>query len=137
MTHRLAEFGVGLLLGGLGVSACWGLFWLSIGMVGLSRGSCRWRVVRNSLMATLLPLSLMAGLLWLYDGVHGVSGTLAMGLLGMPMILVGFGLRPAPDGQRAGQHMLQGVHHLMDQLLGKHQHCGGCSHDEEHRGGCG
>ena len=40
MTHRLAEFGVGLLLGGLGVSACWGLFWLSIGMVGVSRGSC-------------------------------------------------------------------------------------------------
>lgn len=135
MTHRLAEFGVGLLLGGLGVSACWGLFWLSIGMVGVSRGSCSWRVMGNSLMATVLPLSLMAGLLWWYDGVHGVSGTLAMGLLGMPMVLVGLGLRPAPDGQRAGQHMLDGVHHLIDQLLGKHQDCSGCTHDEDHGGG--
>jgi hypothetical protein len=32
--------------------------------------------------------------------------------------------------------MLDGVHHLIDQLLGKHQDCSGCAHDEDH-GGCG
>jgi hypothetical protein len=57
-----------------------------------------------------------------------------LGLLGMPAVLIGFGLRQAPDGQRAGTHMLDGIRHLKDELLGKHQGCGGCAHEHDSEG---
>lgn len=134
MHQGLADFVVGLLLGGLGVSACWGLFWLGIGVIGLIRGTCGWRVVQNSLTVGLLPLLLMAGAFWWHGGTHGVSPALAMGMLGMPMVLCCLGLRQAPDGQRAWTHMLDGVRHLMDELLGTHRDCGGCGHEHDHEG---
>ena len=135
MTEGLIDVAVGLLLGGLGVSACWGLFWLAITLTGLSRRTCSGAVVQKSFLAGVLPLVLMAGLIWWYQRRHGFTAAFGAGLLALPVVLLGFALRETPDGQRAGMHMVEGVRHLMDQLLGKHQGCGGCDH-EEHHGGC-
>ena len=134
MNQAWIAFVVGLLVGGLGLSACWGLFWLVIGMMGLTRRTCSWLVVLNSLAVGTLPLLLIAGLFWWHGGMSGVSHAFGAGLLGMPIILFGFALRQAPDGQRAGTHMLDGVRHLMDELLGKHQGCEGCDHEHDHKG---
>jgi hypothetical protein len=130
MAQPWIEFTTGLLTGGLALSACWGLFWLAIGAVGCLRGTCGRRVLLNSLVVSAFPLLFMAVLMWMRDATHAPGLAFAAGLSTMPLVLVGFGLRRAPDGQRAGAHMLGGVRHLMDQLLGKHQACGDC-------GGCG
>lgn len=130
----MLDFIVGLLVGGLGLSAAWGLFWCSIGLVGVSRGSCHWRIVANSLTVGLIPLLFIIGLFWWAGGGGDNPVSFGIGLLGMPAVLMGFGLRRAPDGHRAGAHMLDGVRHLKDELLGKHQGCGGCAHEHDPEG---
>jgi hypothetical protein len=130
MMQTWMEFGTGLLTGGLGLSASWGLFWLAIGIVGVMRGTCSRRVLLNSLTALAFPLLFMAAIVWLRDSTQAPGLAFAGGLSIMPLVLVGFGLRRAPDGRRSGAHLFSGVRHLMDQLLGKHQACGDC-------GGCG
>jgi len=132
------DFIAGAMAGGLGLSFCWGLFWLVVGSIGLSRGTCTWRVVANSALVGGLPVLLGAGLLWARGDIQA-TGTFILGLLMMPLLLLGLGLRKAPDGRRAGAHMLAGMRHLMEELLGEHQGCGGCSHEHESgdAGGCG
>ncbi|BFU93927.1 MAG: conserved membrane protein of unknown function [Nitrospira sp.] len=138
MQDAVIDFVVGTMVGGLGLSFCWGLFWLVIGSIGLTRGTCTWRVIANGALVGGLPLLLGAALFWIRGGVNE-SETFALGLLAMPLLLVGLGLRKAPDGQRAGTHMFAEVRHLMADLLGKHHDCGGCGHEHEPRdaGGCG
>lgn len=132
------DFGMGILAGGLGLSVVWGLFWLVIGTVGFARGSCSWRVVLNSAVVWLIPSCLVLALFWMRGAGQAIGEPFAAGFAIMPLVLIGFGLRRAPDGQRAGSHMLDGVRHLMDELLGKHRGCSGCSHEEGHEhGGCG
>lgn len=130
------DFGLGVLTGGLALSITWGLFWLVIGTIGFARGTCRWRVVANSLIAGFVPAGLVWALLWV-SGTEGSAPGFAAGLPVIPLVLVGFGLRKAPDGQRAGIHMLDGVRNLTEELLGAHQGCGGCDHDHGHHGDCG
>jgi len=132
MNQEWVAFGAGLFVGGLSLSACWGLFWLAIGTAGLVRGTCGWRVVLNSLTVGAVPLMLIAGLFWWNGGVSGVSSAFGVGMMGMPIVLLGFGLRQAPDGRRAVAHMLDGVRHLMDELLGRHHECGGCGEEQSH-----
>lgn len=134
MNQAVIDFGIGLLIGGLGLSALWGFFWLVVGLVGIGRQTCGWRVVVNSLAVGLPPVVLIIGLLWWQEGAREILSSFGIGLLGMPVVLLGFGLRQAPDGQRAGAHLLDGIRHLMDELLGKHQGCGGCSHEHDHEG---
>lgn len=138
MVDAVLDFAVGTMVGGLGLSLCWGLFWLVIGLIGLTRGTCTWRVVANSALVVGLPLLLGAGLLWSRGGVKETQ-TFAPGLLAMPLLVIGLGLRKAPDGQRAGTHMLAGMRHLMEELLAEHRDCGGCGHEHEpgDAGGCG
>ena len=131
MSQEWIAFGMGLLVGGLSLSACWGLFWLAIGTAGLTRGTCSWRVVLNSLTVTAVPLTLIAVLTWWPAGGFEVNSAFGMGIMGMPIVLLGFGLRQAPDGRRAGVHMLDGVRHLVDKMLGRHHECCGCP--EEHQ----
>jgi hypothetical protein len=138
MAQPWIDFGTGLLAGGLGLSAGWGSFWFVIGMVGYMRGTCSQRVLLNSLAGLTIPLLMLAGLAWLrdYSGMPGIAFACGLGV--MPLVLVAFGLRRAPDGRFAGVHMLGGVRHLMGTVLGAHQECGGCG--EEHgrgAGGCG
>jgi len=66
MNQGLIDFGLGMLAGGLGLSACWGLFWLAVGTTGLARGTCGWRVVVNSLTVSVVPLLLIA---WIVCGM--------------------------------------------------------------------
>lgn len=135
MQDGLLDLAMGLVIGGLTMSACWGLFWLLISLVGMTRGTCSWRVMLNSIAVFMLPLLFGATLLWLRGKSHAAHAAFMIGLGIMPLVLVGLGLRQAPDGQRAGAHMLGGVRHLMDELTGKHHGCGGCSHEHE-QGGC-
>lgn len=131
MRDALIDFGTGAVTGGLTLSACWGMFWLVIGTIGLLRGTSGWRVVLNSLAVGLIPLLLAWALFWIRDGASTSSIAFAVGLSLIPVMLMGFGLRPVSDGRRAAAHLLEGVRHLMDELLGKHHECGGGGHDRE------
>ena len=129
MDHAIG-FAVGAAVGGLLLSAAWGLFWTGIGTIGLSRGTCGWRVAFNSMTIAVVPLFLAWGL------VSGVAISLprtafVFGVATMPLALLGLGLRPAPDGRRAGTLMLEGIRHLMEALLGTHHHCDGCAHQHD------
>src|SRR5262249_54815911 len=97
--------------------------------------TCRWRVPANSIVVGLIPLSLIWALLWL-EGAEGNAGVFATGVTVVPLMLIGLGLRKAPDGQRAGIHMWDGMRHLMEELLGTHKGCcGGCDHQRGHQPG--
>lgn len=138
MAQPWIEFGTGLLAGGLGLSTGWGLFWLVIGTVGYMRGTCSQRVVLNSLAGVMIPLLMLAALTWLWGSSPKPGVWFVCGLGGMPLVLVAFGLRRAPDGRLAGVHMLGGVRHLMGTVLGAHQECGGCGGEHGRgAGGCG
>lgn len=129
MPHTVIDFGMGTIIGGLALSACWGWLWFTIGTVGLARGVCSVRVVINSLAVGLCPLLLGWGILWMRAEAFLSNTAFVVGLLVMPLTLVGLGLRKAPDGRRAGLHMAEGIRHLRDELLGLHHECGGCGHD--------
>ncbi len=122
------NFAVGALLGGLVLSAAWGLLWLVVGAIGLWRRTCSWRVVANSLVIAVVPLLLAWALLSVSDEVTP-NMVFVAGLLVMPFILAGLALRPVSGGHRAGASMLRGIGLLIDDLLGRHQACGGCDHD--------
>ena len=122
------NFTVGALLGGLLLSAAWGLLWLVVGAIGLWRRTCSWRVVANSLVIAVVPLVLAWALLSVPDEVSP-NTVFVVGLLVMPFILAGLALRPVSGGHRAGASMLRGIGLLIDDLLGRHQACGGCDHD--------
>lgn len=134
MQEGAIDFILGAIVGGFCLSACWGLFWLSVSTVGLIRGTCHWRAVANSLAVLVAPLILGWLFIWFRGTMAVANVAFGLGLLVMPFVVLGLGLRSAPDGQRAGVHMLDGVQHLKNKLLGKHQGCGGCDHEHE---GCG
>lgn len=133
MTDVLVDCVAGFMTGGLALSAAWGLFWLAISLVGLSRGTCGWRVVFMSVVGGGVPLILAVALLWWMGGLQRMTWVFAMGLLGMPTVLAGFGLRRMPDGQRAGTHLAAGIRHLIENLLGVHQGCSGCHNGQDQK----
>lgn len=135
--NHVIDFAVGAVLGGLLLSAAWGLFWLGVGSIGFSRGTCGWRVAFNGMTVAVVPLLLAWGVVSFGGGISPPQTPFFLGLATMPMLLLGLGLRPVPDGRRAGAQMLEGVRHLMDELLGAHHHCDGCGdqHDPRQSGG--
>lgn len=132
MTNLLIDGVVGFLTGGLALSAAWGLFWSVISLVGLIRRTCGGRVLGMSLLGGGVPLVLAIVLVWWMGHLERMSVVFAVGLMGMPTVLGVLWLRRMPDGQRAGTHLVAGVRHLMEDLLGVHQGCGGChdGHDQ-------
>jgi hypothetical protein len=134
MLDGFVDFGLGAVVGGLTMSGCWGLFWLAIGTVGLTRRTCGWRVVLNSVTVLAVPLLLGCTILWARGASPPYGSAFGSGFFVLPLVLMGFAFRQAPDGQRAGAHMLNGVRKLTDELLGKHNACGGCSHEHDHEG---
>lgn len=132
MTHALIDFVIGFVMGGLVVSAAWGWFWLGVSLTGRARGTCGWPVVLKSMVAGVVPLSLVVLLLWWMGGAANLTLVFGVGLLGMPTVLLGFWLRRMPDGRLAGTHMVAGVRQLMGEILGVHQGCGGCQHEHKH-----
>ena len=133
MWNILMGFGLGVLTGGLSLSTCWGLFWLTIGMMGFSRGACSWRVLGNSFAATLASVLLTWTVFWMRGEVSALSGPFVAGVSVMPLALVGLGLRSAPDGRRIGAHMIKAVRHQISELLDQHHDCGGCQDEEPHK----
>ncbi|OQW36647.1 MAG: hypothetical protein A4E19_15075 [Nitrospira sp. SG-bin1] len=132
MTEVLLNGCAGFFTGGLALSAAWGLFWLTISLVGLSRRTCGWRMVFMSVVGGLVPLALAIALVWWVGGLERMTPVFAVGLLGMPTVLAGLWLRRMPDGQRAGTHLAAGARHLMEELLGAHRGCGGCQDGHDH-----
>ncbi|MGA6826731.1 hypothetical protein ACO9S2_03835 [Nitrospira sp. NS4] len=130
MMDTAVSFLLGLVLGGFGVSACWGLFWLALAMVGAVRGTSGWKVVRASFAAGTVPLLLALTLLWMTDAARVSTWPFLVGVPAVPTILLGLGLRKLPDGTRVGQRLVGGAQSMMDTILGRHGDCGGC-------GGCG
>jgi hypothetical protein len=128
MPSAAIKFAVGVLMGGLALSAAWGLFWLTVGAIGLWRRTCSWRVVTNSLVVGGVPLLLAWALVSVSGGVLPNMAFVA-GFLVMPFILAGLALRPVPGGHRAGVAMLQGLGGFTDGLLGRHHAWGGCEHE--------
>lgn len=133
MTDVWIDSVVGFLTGGLVLSAVWGLLWLTISIIGLSRGTCGWRIVLMSSVGGGVPLILAMALVWWMGGLEHVTPVFAVGLMGMPMVVLGFWLRRMPDGRRAGAHLASAVRHLMEDLLGKHEGCGGCHGGDDQR----
>jgi len=133
VTKLLIESCAGFFTGGLALSAAWGLFWLAISLVGRIRGTCGWRIVFMSLVGGGVPLVLAIALVWGIGGLERMTSVFAVGFLGMPTVLTGLWLRRMPDGQRAGTHLAAGARHLMEDLLGSHQGCGGCDDRHDHR----
>jgi hypothetical protein len=125
----------GFMTGGLVLSVAWGLFWSAISLVGLNRGTCGRRMVFMSAAGGFVPLILVIVLVWWTTLLNHMTPMFAAGLMGMPTVLAGLWLRRMPDGQRAGTHLVAGVRHLMGDLLGMHQGCGGC-HDGDDRRTC-
>lgn len=121
---------LGLMVGGFGVSACWGLFWLALAIVGVARGTSGWKVVRASLAAGTVPFLLALTVLWMMDAARVPTWPFLVGVSAVPTILFGLGLRKLPDGTRVGQRLVGGAQTMMDTILGRHGDCGGC-------GGCG
>ncbi|NDJ15424.1 MAG: hypothetical protein EBY17_30285, partial [Acidobacteriia bacterium] len=70
MVETAISFVLGLVLGGFGVSACWGLFWSIFALVGVARGTSKWQVVRASLTAGMVPLLMVAAVVWVTDGAR-------------------------------------------------------------------
>lgn len=132
------DFGIGALIGGLMLSACWGWFWLAISTVGFTRGICGPRVVVNSLIVGLTPLLFGASVWWMRAEAFSFHAAFVAGLLVMPSVVLMLGLRRASDGRRAGLHMAEGVRHLRSELLGTHHECEGCGHGNgaDGAGGC-
>ncbi|HEX9153926.1 MAG TPA: hypothetical protein VF819_00100, partial [Nitrospira sp.] len=83
MQNGLLDFGIGAVVGGLTMSAGWGLFWLVIGTVGLARRTCSWRVVVNGLTVLLIPLLLGCLLIWV-RGVFPYGPAFGAGLFVVP-----------------------------------------------------
>ena len=138
MVYTAIDFGMGVIFGGLALSACWGWLWLVIGTVGFARGMCRLRVVMNGLAVGLTPVLIGWGFWWMRAEAFSAGGAFVTGLFVVPLFLTGLSLQRAPDGRRAAYHMAEGIRHLRDELLGRHHDCGGCDHDHgaDRAGGC-
>ena len=122
--------GVGIVAGGLLLSAGWGWYWLAVSVTGYTRGTCSRLAGVNSLAVAVAPLLLAWVLVALAGWTRLSSGAFAAGACVMPAALLTLAARRAPDGQRAGWHMVEGVRQLRGELLGAHRGCGDC-------GGCG
>ena len=125
----MIDFGVGVIMGGLALSACWGWLWVVIGMVGVARGVCSLRIVMNSLAVGLSPLLLGWGVWWMRTEAFSPSVAFIAGTFIMPLLLTGLGLRRASDGRPVGLHLVEGIRHLKDELLATHRECGDCGRE--------
>lgn len=123
---------LGVVIGGLGVSTCWGLFWLVMALVGFARGTCARRVVQASLTAALVPGVLLGVVLWAIDPGRLGSLAFAIGVLVLPAVGTVLGMRTLPDGTRVAGRLLGGTQTMMDTILGRHHDCGGCADEHSH-----
>jgi hypothetical protein len=124
--QHVIDFGIGVVIGGLALSASWGWLWLVIGTIGVARGTCSLRVVMNSLVVGISPLLLGWGIWWMKAEAFSPTVVFVAGIFVMPLLLSGLSLRRAADGRLVGLHMVEGIRQLKDQLLATHHECGDC-----------
>jgi hypothetical protein len=136
MPSAVIDLATGALLGGLALSACWGWLWVVIGAVALTRGARVGRVMIHSFTVGVSPLLLAWAAWWIRRDVIVSDVAFVTGLFVMPLAVFGLGLRRAADGRRAASHMVEGIRHLKDELLGVHHDCGGCGREGADGGGC-
>lgn len=132
MIETAISCALGLVLGGFGVSACWGLFWSVFAFAGVLRGTSKWQVVRASLTAGLVPLLMVVAMVWMMDSARMGTWPFLLGVAGVPVTLLGLGLRKLPDGTRVGERLIGGAQTMMDTMLGRHHECGGCGEEHHH-----
>jgi len=132
MTETAISVVLGLVLGGFGVSACWGLFWSVFALVGAVRGTSKWQVVRASLTAGGVPLLIATAVVWMIDPARLTTWPFLLGIAVVPVTLFGLGLRKLPDGTRVGERLVGGTQTMMDTMLGRHHECGGCGEEHHH-----
>ena len=123
---------IGIVVGGLSISACWGLFWLVLASVGVVRGTSGWKVVRAGFMAGAVPAALLLWMLYGMDQARLGTWPFALGLVAVPAALIGLGLRKLPDGTRVAGRLFGGAQVMMDTILGRHRECGGCGGEHHH-----
>ena len=129
MVDAGVSFGVGLLIGGLGLMLGWGLLWLVVGAIGLARETCGWAIFMSSVSSTAIAGVSMAGVLWVVDSARLASSSLHAGLAGVPLALLVAGFCRLEDGRRIGPAFLEGSRLMVHQLLGVHEE--GCGHCHE------
>lgn len=132
MVETAISLALGLVLGGFGVSACWGLFWSTFAVVGALRGTSKWQVVRASLTAGIVPLLIAVAVIWMMGTARMATWPFLLGVAAVPVTLLGLGLRRLPDGTRVGERLVGGAQTMMDTMMGRHHECGGCGEDHQH-----
>jgi hypothetical protein len=123
---------LGVVIGGLGLSTCWGLFWCVMAFAGFVRSTCGWSVVRTSLTAALVPGVLLGVVLWAVDRGRLSSLGFVVGVIILPVVGVILGMRTLPDGTRVAGRLVGGTQTMMDRILGRHHGCGSCGDEHHH-----
>lgn len=125
------SFTVGLLIGGLGLMASWGLLWFVVGGIGLVRQTSGWPIFMSSVSSTAIAASVMAGVFWTVDAGRLSSIAFRLGLTMVPLALLAASAFRLQDGRRIGPAFAEGSRLMLHQLLGMHQAEGGCGHCHE------
>jgi hypothetical protein len=126
MVDAGVSFGAGLLLGGFGLMLLWGLLWLVVGAIGLARRTCPPVILLSSVSSSAIAGLSIAGLLWTMDHIRMTSPAFHVGIMGIPLALMGASFGRLKDGRRIGTAFLEGSRAMLHQLLGLHHGCGGC-----------
>lgn len=127
------SFGVGLLMGGLGLMLAWGLLWFVVGAIGLARGTSGWAIFMSSVSSTTIAAVSLTGVFWAIDAARLGSSALHLGLAGFPMALLVAAACRLEDGRRIGPAFVEGSVLMFRQLLGLHQEkADGCGHCDKH-----
>src|SRR5215475_12905141 len=123
---------LGVVIGGLGLSTCWGLFWCVIAIAGFARSTCGWSVVQASFTAALVPGFLLGVVLWATDRRSLGSPGFVVGVFVLPVVGAILGMRMLPDGTRVAGRLLGGTQTMIDRILGRYHDCGGCGDEHHH-----
>jgi hypothetical protein len=121
MVEMGLSFGAGLLIGGFSLMLLWGLWWLTVGTIGWVRRTCGSVILLSSASSSTIAGLSIAGLLWAMDHARLSSPAFHMGLLSIPLVLMGASGFRLGDGRRIGSAFIEGSRAM------RHQHgCGGC-----------
>ena len=123
------SFGAGLLIGGFSLMVLWGLLWSVVGTVGLARQTCGWAIPLSAVSSSVMAALSMWVMVWFIDQARLSSVALQIGLLGVPLGLMGASFGRLEDGRRIGQAFVEGSRMMMQQLLRVQQE--GCGHCHE------
>ena len=88
----------------------WGLLWLVVAAIGLARRTCPPVILLSSVRSSAIAGLSIAGLLWTMDHTRMTSPAFHVGIVGIPLALMGAGFGRLKDGRRIGTAFLEGSH---------------------------